>query len=260
MVRGIAGVPGLLSAGSVAITGGSITGANAPYTISQSAVPFIHLSSGSVSAVGAISAITALPQTYTSAYCWFPANALATAKAAGWYYCTFASPTTGTAFLDAYTSGMPTIPASPTAVTDGKGAFTSDTAEHGGPSITIPAGAMGANGSVESLIHTSGTNNANTKQWFVYLNGIAGTNLSGANIASNLNEVAVVNTQNRGIAASQVTNPIGAGSGLGATTGVAVFTTVNTAVAATYDISLKKGTATDNMILERYRLQLQFVQ
>lgn len=245
--------------GNVLFTGGSITGTNAAYTLSQSGIPFIHLSSGSVSAIGAITAITALPVAYASAYCWFPANALATVKAAGWYYCTFSTTTAGTAFLDTYVSGAVTIPASPTAVTDGKGAFTSDTAEHGGPSITIPAGVPGAFGSVEVMISTAGTNNANTKQWFSYFNGIAGTLLSGANLASNLAEVSWVITANRGIAASQVTNPIGSGSGLGLSgAGPSTYTAVNTAVSNTYDISLKKATATDNMILERYRIGIMF--
>src|SRR5690349_7786608 len=108
---------------AVAITGGT----GIPILLATGGIPLIGLSSGSVAANGAISAITALPAVYPSAYCYFPANALATSIAAGWYYCTFSTTTAGVAFLDPYTSGIPTIPTSPTAVTDGRGAFTGHT-------------------------------------------------------------------------------------------------------------------------------------
>jgi hypothetical protein len=114
--------------------------------VAHTAIPFIHISSGSIAANGAISGITALPSAYPRAYCYFPANALATSISAGWYYCTFSTTTAGVAFLDTYTSGVPTIPSSPTAVTDGKGAYTGDITERAGITLTVPAGAMGPNG------------------------------------------------------------------------------------------------------------------
>src|SRR4051812_35901061 len=122
------------ASGFISATGGT----GVPIILSAGGIPFIALSSGSVAANGAISAISGLNAIYPNAYCWFPANIVATVAAAGWRYCTFSSTTAGVAFLDTYTSGKATIPASPTAVTDGKGAFTGEIAEIAGLTITIP--------------------------------------------------------------------------------------------------------------------------
>lgn len=244
------------------ITGGSITGTNAPYVLAQSGVPFIYLSSGSVSAGGAITGITALNTTYANAFCWFPANALATTISAGWYFCQFSGTTTGTACLNTYTSGPPTIPGSCTAVTDGKGAFNSDTSEHGGPSITIPAGAIGANGSITAWIDGGGNNTANSKGFLTYFNGTGGTNLVALiNIASTLNEVAVTTTRNRGTASAQQTAAVSAANGgFGSNSSARIYSAVNTGNSNTYDISLKKVTATDNVILEGFTLEVRYGQ
>lgn len=235
-----------------------VAAAGVPYTLAQSAIPFILPSSGSMGNNGAVSGLTALPTTYSGgAWMYFAASQIVSGSAAGWYWFVGSSTTAGTVFNSTYTSGPVTAGTATAFVTTGPGAFTGEIAEHGGPSITIPAGAMGPNGSLEVWIHSAGTNNANSKQWFPYFNGIAGTVLSGANIASNLNEMALVRTSNRGSAAAQITNPVGAGSGMGATSGTAVFTSVNTAVSNTYDISLKHaGAATDNMILEAFRISV----
>jgi hypothetical protein len=230
---------------NVGITGGTITGVSGvPTVLYSGGVPFIYLSSGSVAANGAISGITALPAVYPSAYCWFPANALATAIAAGWYYCTFSTTTAGVAFLNTYTSGAATIPSSPTAVTDGKGAFTSPTAEIFGPTITVPI--LGVNSSIRVLYHTTQTNNANGKTFRVRLSTSAGTVFlayAAASVASGGGTLVIANT---GSASAQVSYNAGVATG----TPTADFLgTVNTGVATSLVLSLEKATATDSFVM-----------
>ena len=142
---------------------------NGSVVLMQSGMPWINLSSGSVSSVGAISGITALRYAYPKAWCYFPANALATTIAAGWYYCTFSTTSAGTAFLNQPSSTFPVVwPASPTAVTDGKGAYTSAATGNAilrTPTFTIPAGSMGINGMVviESTVSHAGTTSSNLR-------------------------------------------------------------------------------------------------
>jgi hypothetical protein len=246
---------GAPASGNASITGGSITGTNAPYVLSQSAIPFIHLSSGSVSAVGAISAITALPRAYAHAYCYFPANILATSIAAGWHYCTFSTTTAGTAFLNTYTSGTPTIPAAPTAVTDGKGAFTGDTTERDGPVIAMPANSMGANGSVRINVLWTATNNANAK---TIRTKFGATTYTAASAASTADIRTVTDIHNRGLTNSQVGAAVpiaqyGAGSTM-------QTSAIDTTAAVNLAISPQKATATDNLVVEAYRIEVMYAQ
>lgn len=227
----------------------------APAIIGKSGIPFIHLSSGSVAANGAISGITALPIAYPSAYCYFPANILATTIAAGWYYCTFSTTTAGTAFLNTYSSGQPLIPASPTAVTDGKGAFTGDTTERGGPTLSIAAGAMGPNGRLEILTSHQHTNNANSKVVRYRYSGLGGTAFAAITSTSQSNSSGSASINNRGSQAVQSAYVFGFNGTTGTGNGF-VQGTENTAVATTFVISLSKVTATDNLVLEDYRVAL----
>jgi hypothetical protein len=232
---------------AVAITGGTITGTNVAYVLGRSNIPFIGLSSGSVSAAGAISAITALPIAYPAAYCYFPANALATAIAAGWYYCTFSTTTAGTAFLDTYTSGTPAIPASPTAVTDGKGAFTGDTGEEFGPTFTLPASALGVSGGMKIQQQYLETSNANVKTGRVRFSGNAGTIMLAHALASTAAAGLTAEILNTGAVGAQISTCTGFNGG--GTVTSSVIASVSTAAQTTLVFSLQRATATDNLIL-----------
>lgn len=241
----------------------SYTGQTQPYILSRSAIPFVGLSSGSVSAVGAITGITALPLAYASAYCWFPANILATVKAAGWYYCTFSTTTAGTAFLNTYTSGDPTIPTSPTAVTDGKGAFTGDTGEEFGPTITVPANALGPNGLARIWTQWAYTNSAGTKTCRARYSGNAGTTYISAVPTTSLTMAVAAMISNRGATNAQV----GAAGGstatavppFGSVSASALNTSaVDTTAATTAVLSHQRNTATDNAVLESYLIELLY--
>lgn len=218
---------------------------NVRTVLAQGGIPLIGLSSGSVAANGAISGITALPLAYPNAYCYFPANALATVKAAGWYYCTFSTTTAGVAFLDTYTSGVPMIPASPTPVTDGKGAFTGDTSEEMGHTITIPA--LTASSHIIVTVDYNVTNNANSKTPRVRFSGSSGTVFHTLALASVGRGGAIMSICNTGATGKQVSQYI---SFSGATVAVAeALGTIDTSVATSIVLSIQRATATDNVVI-----------
>jgi hypothetical protein len=220
--------------------------------LAESAIPLIGLSSGSVSAAGAISAITALPLAYPHAFCYFPANALATSIAAGWHYCTFSTTTAGTAFLNTWTPGTapPTVPTSTTAVTDGKGAFTGVTTEQG-IIIPIAAGGWGPNGGSELFARMAYTNSAGTKTLRFRHSGAAGTIYFSSAPTTTVACQFTAWIKNTGSAATQV----GWASGVVSTATTsqsagATLGTVDTTAATDVRITVQRNTATDNAIIE----------
>lgn len=166
------------------------------------AFTFIVPSSGSVAANGVITLTTALDLTYANAYCYFPAGVF-TGSTAGFYYCTFSSTTAGQMYTNTYTSGVPAIPASPTAVSTGAGAYLQTTAaDLAGQSFTIPGGSMGLNGRlyIEQSVTTAATAGTKTLK-FNYAGNSLGQTTSAAT-GSNIWLGAVVN---RGSASAQTT-------------------------------------------------------
>lgn len=233
---------------------GAAANLGVPYVLYKGSIPFIGLSSGSVAANGAISGITALPAVYPDAYCYFPANILATSNAAGWKYCTFSTTTAGVAFLDTYTSGQATIPASPAPVVDGKGAFTGDTGEEFGITISVPA--LAVNSSIRIAKSYFNTNNANAKTYRIRLSGNAGTvfvSTLGTSIAGGSNNTRIFNT---GATNKQFSDMVGAANGTAAVT--AILGTVDTSAATTLVFSLQRATATDNAVLIAPTVELLF--
>jgi hypothetical protein len=227
--------------------------------LAHSSIPLIGLSSGSVSAAGAISAITALPLAYPHAFCYFPANILATSIAAGWHYCTFSTTTAGTAYLNTWTPGTapPTVPSSPTAVTDGKGAYTGDTTEQG-LIIPIAAGALGPNGMLEVFCRVAYTNSAGTKTVRYRFSGAAGTIFFSSAPTTTVAHETTVFVGNSGATATQ------SGSGrsfLAPATlavGSSVLGTVDTTAATDFRITEQRNTATDNTVIELVRIKLAY--
>lgn len=248
--------------GNVVVTAGSITGTNVPNTLYYSAIPFIGLSTGSVAANGAISAITSLTTIYPKAFCYFPANILATSgqgSTAGFYYCTFSSATAGVAFLNSYTSGSAVAPASPTAVTNGQGAFTGDTGEEFGPTITIAANALGTMGVFDLWCAYTGSNTAGTKTLRVRYSGNAGTVYKANAVAPSTNNINSDWTMfgNAGATNAQIAAFPSNSSGLTAVGGTSVTSAVDTTAATTVVVSLQRNTATDNMVFIMGRGTLQ---
>lgn len=135
------------------------------YQLLQANVPVFLPSSGSIGNNGALTLNTALDATYANCYLYLPANAIEAGSAAGKYFVQMSSTTVGTIFNNTYTSGKPTIPASPTAfVTTGPGAYTQTTAtDIALLSTTLPGGALGENGSLIAYHHSVMSSSGNTK-------------------------------------------------------------------------------------------------
>lgn len=261
--------------GSASITGGTITGItdlavadggtggstgleaarnlSHPYVVAKSSIPFIWLSSGSVAANGAISGITALPRAYPRAYCYFPANILATVSAAGWYYCTFSTTTAGVAFLDSYTSGIPTVPASPAAVSDGKGAFTSVTAETAGQTIAMPA--LAANDAFTIDMDIECPNNANAK---TIKARYGSTDFATVTVTSTVGARSAVEIANTGNTATQLGSAMGGVFSSGSGVLVTLPNLGTEASSGVLNVQLRgtHATATDNLIVTRWRITL----
>ena len=226
----------------------------APVVLHQTTIPFISLGSGSVSAPGAITGIAALPQTYPEAWCYFPANILAAVQAAGWYYCTFSGVSTGTAYLNTYSGlGQAPTPGTLVPVTAGQGAFTGDTGEEFGPTVTINAGLLGTLGQLRISAAYEQTNNANVKTARVRYSGNAGTIFLSAANASLAANGFVASIANKGTVALQQSSLIANAASVVTQN---VLGTVNSAAAGTLVASLQKATATDNLVLDSYTVEL----
>src|SRR3989304_667201 len=145
------------------------------YQVLQSiGVTILIPSSGTMGANGALSAITALTNTYPNIYLYFPAGKVYSGSAAGFYYAEMSSTTAGTVYNNIYTPGTnePDIPASPTPITDaGPGAYTQSTSEITAVSATVPGGSMGRKGVIKSEASFFVPNNANGKNFKFYFGG-----------------------------------------------------------------------------------------
>ena len=133
---------------------------NVGYVLAQGGLPFILVNGCTISAAGALSGCAALPQTFANAFMYFPQATLAGSStgsapcyngyAAGFYYVAMSGTQAGTAYLNCYVSGTPTIPVSPTAVSGGSGTtFSTGTAAIQALTAAVPANVLGLNGGLE---------------------------------------------------------------------------------------------------------------
>ena len=118
-----------------------------PAVIAQSNVPAYIAPSGTMGANGAVTLGTALSATYSSGiYLLFPAGAVFSGSALGFYWTVMSSTTVGTVFNNPM-GLIPTIPATPVPIVDvGPGAYTGSIAAATAFSATVPGGLLGANG------------------------------------------------------------------------------------------------------------------
>ena len=222
--------------------------------LAKSAIPFIGIATPtSCSAGGAMVLATALPVAYANAYIWLPANAAATTIAAGWYYATFSTTGAGTLYLNTYTSGTPTIPTNPIACTTAS-AWVGDTGEEFGPTITIPANVMGANGAVRTTYTLSSTNNANSKTPRIRFSGNGGTSIVSLAMVSVGLAAGTLLISNRGVTGVQQTQI----TGVTFVNNVAgnTQTAVDTTIASTIVVSIQRVVATDNLVVESFLIEL----
>lgn len=236
---------------------GSLTaGPSGAVTIlAKSAIPFIGISSGSIAANGALTGITALPTTYANAFIFLPVGAVAPASVAGWYFCQFSAANAGTVFLDRYTAGTPTIPAAPTPVTAGAGAYVGDTGEEFGPTITIPANAMRPNGGVRISALWASNGAVNQVISNIRYSGNAGTLMMNAGPNAPISVAAVLLMQNCGAANIQngeLIYTLSSGSSAVGNPSSSVDTTVNSTIV----ISVTRANAANNAIIRNFLVEL----
>ena len=236
---------------------------NIGYTAAQGAVPMILQSSGTLTpgTSAQLTLTTALPAAIcTSAlggcYMYFPLNTLAVSNTANFYYVIMSSTTAGTIYTTTYSSGTPTVPASPTGFNVTTASYTQTTgAALTALTISIPGNAMGVNGSLEGFAASMTPNNANNKVISIKYGGSALTTLT-ATSATTDNQT-YVRATNTGIAASQLAMKWGtAATSSNFVTAGNNGTTVNSASAQNAAITLQLATATDYIVLEQYYVRV----
>lgn len=219
----------------------------------SSAVPVAIPSSGTMGDNGAITLTTALPNTYSAGiYLYLPANAISAGSAAGFYFATMSTTTTGTVFNNTYTSGAPIKPTNPIQfVTTGPGAYTQITTEQTLTSFTVSGGAMGNYGELRSepvLVFPSNVNNKTLKA------KIGATTFISKNRTATTQEAWLVTIQNRGAANSQLIKYAGAAFGNNSAT--PAWTSIDTSADFTVSYTGQLAVATDYIILEGANLSL----
>lgn len=226
--------------------------------LSQSGIPFIKASSGTMGNNGAISAMTALPRTFSNgAYIYLPAGAVAAGvpAAATWYWFVASSTTAGTVYNSTYTSGTPRVGTLTAFATTGPGAYTGSIATITAVSIVVPANSMGLNGRVDVRFGFSQNSTAGNKTVYA-LFGAA--NMYALTQTTQTSTVAVGWAQNRGLATVQgvgysYTTSSNSAAGVVQATDGAETTTANVSV----NFNLSAAVATDHIVLDQYIIEVR---
>jgi len=172
------------------------------FNLISGGVPVYLPSSGTIGNNGSLTLTTALPLIYPNVYLYFPVDTIAAGVAAGLYYCQMSSTTVGTIFNNTYTTGVPSIPASPTAfVTTGPGVYVQTT----GANITlvnatILGGSMGINGAFKAHFRYNYLNSAGTKTIGLYHDssivfGTTATTSASIDVLSKATNAGIENSQ-----------------------------------------------------------------
>lgn len=237
---------------AVAKTLAKLTGGS--YTLFSNGIAMIVPSSGSIADNGALTLTTALPNAYANCYMYFPADAIEAGSAAGLYYVQMSSTTAGTIFNNTYTSGRPTIPASPTAfATTGSGAYTQTTAaDLTLLSFTLPGGAMGPHGRVEFYQQAVHAANSNIKTPKIKIGGA--TVYSPNSTTQTLIMVPYI-LKNRGVQNRQVDNSFAGFSNVTTTAGQ--YRAIDTSVDNTILYTASLANAADFYVLETLHTEIK---
>lgn len=219
----------------------------------QSAIPVIIPSSGTLSAAGALSTITALQVTYPSCWMFLPANATATVSAAGLYFVQMSSTTAGTVFQNQLTAGSPSvIPATAALVPcTTASSFTTLTGLTNLFSVTVPANSMGPNGRIQVVWGQGNNNSAGVKVTAISFGGsaIAG----GPSATTQLFTPGQKIITNRNLTNSQF---VGSGSGYATATGVGTTIAVDTTTALSLTFQGNLAVATDTVQFEHLQADI----
>jgi hypothetical protein len=212
----------------------------------QANLPMVIAATGSIGNNGALTLTTALPTGFMngSLYQWFPAGAIVTSSAAGWYYTLMTSTTAGTIYNNTYTSGLPVIPSAAALVpfvTTGPGAYTGSTSAEVALSFTLPGNIMGPNGVLE-IGFVAGFN-ASTNNKTVTIKVGSSTIFSLVEATTGVKSYqGLVQWGNQGATGAQV---YGINGQPGTSTSAQVYTAIDTTTAQTITVNLTCATATD---------------
>jgi hypothetical protein len=232
----------------------------APQVIAQSGVPIGVPPTGSVAANGAITLGTALLQTYSNIWLSFPAGALFAGSVAGVYFCQMSSTTLGTAYNIRLLAATPYVPtaAQLTAgaiVAAGPGAYTQSTSYNQLFIVTVPAGAMGANGRFVYTWEWCFPNNVNNKQINTNWGGVNGYTYTQT--TSQLQRITGQIT-NRGVTNRQYQSNIAQDGSSGAAPNATII--ADTALATTFEMGATIAVATDFLVIEACSFQILYGQ
>ena len=181
---------------------------NGVVTLATFTIPVFIAPTGNIAATTGINTLgTSLVGTFPSAYLCYPAGAW-TGSAAGCYYAVCSSATSCTQYSNQYTSGTPSVPASPALVTTGAGAYTGVNGSYVQiMAFPIQANLMGLNGSIALETECFANTSANGKYASAYL-GAGGSFLYGGSSHANFSASGAVNihylAQNQNSASLQI--------------------------------------------------------
>lgn len=207
--------------------------------IAQWGIPLILPSSGTLSAAGALSGITALANIYANCFMFFPANAVATVSAAGMYFVQMSSTTAGTVFQNTFTSGAPSVPATAALIPCTTASnYTSATATNQTlVTIAVPANALGPNGKFKVTGLLSNNNSANSKTMQINFGALS---VSTASNTTNLGSPFSHEIFNRGVTNAQVSS---SSTGMGPTAAAPTVAANDTTAAVSFTVQLQLVTA-----------------
>jgi hypothetical protein len=220
-------------------------------------VPMVVPSSGTMGNNGAVTLTTALPFTYSGGcYMYFPANAIVAGSAAGFYWTVMSSTTVGQVFNNLYITGVaPRIPGDALVpfVTTGPGAYTQAVTLIDALTYKLPANCMGNYGSLLFQPIYAFPNNANSKTLVVTL---AGTQIYSKARTTSVAEYPLIDLHNRGVKTRQISAWSGNGIPAVASTVLPSAFSIDTSVEMTVLFRLQLAAATDYIILESNKMQV----
>lgn len=129
-------------------------------------------------------------------------------------------------------------------------ASTNVTTEETAATITIPAGLMGAGGSIRVSVLATVTNGVSNKTIRIKFGGTAMSTLTVTTVAT---VRMVTDIQNRGLTNSQVSMPTGA---IGTSASAVVTAAIDTTAAVSLTITTQKATGTDTCTIEGYIVEV----
>jgi hypothetical protein len=240
-----------LAPGMLLVSDGTQWRPDGPRVLFRCAVPVGIAPTGTMANNGAVTLGTALDIIYsTGLYLYYPASAIVSGSAAGYYWTVMSSTTVGTVYNNTYATGtQPTVPASPTAFsTTGPGAFTGVTTSQDALSATVPGNLLGTNGQLRIHYTEAHNNTAGTKTVVVQYGGTSF--FTGTETATTTgNEMFRIS--NRGVANAQVQAAGSAATIFGVTSTTQGTGSVDSTQSQTVVHQLRhSGAATDWTILQ----------